>query len=134
MKYLESKNTLQISHRLRKNTPHIKESALQKCLDRELSFRRLDAKLWREGISSPKARTTVIPELTFKQQLRVMTVPYATVAAASFWYPQGHRPRSSSVCPPPRTPFSHAAPGSSNPCMSNPTASRVHAGAPDPPE
>ena len=59
---------------------------------------------------------------------------HAIVAAASFWYPHGHNPRSASVWPPPRTPRSHAAPLSSSARRSKPTCSSVHAGAPDPPE
>jgi hypothetical protein len=58
---------------------------------------------------------------------------HAIVAAASFWYPHGHNPRSASVWPPPHTPRSHAAPLSSSARRSKPTCSSVHAGAPDPP-
>ncbi|KIJ90670.1 hypothetical protein K443DRAFT_686611 [Laccaria amethystina LaAM-08-1] len=68
------------------------------------------------------------------QKHNAKQLTHAIVAALNIWSPHGHMPGSASTCPLPLTPSSQPAPTSSTARKLNPTASKVQAGAPDPPE
>jgi hypothetical protein len=172
--HFEPAHGLQIAHGAHEHGPRVEERGLQELLDRDVFSRAgvPEEELRREGRAGPEAcavgwcvsvsvggafgkRTGKGKdgrrkgEVGRERDKRGGT--HAIVAAASFWYPHGQSPRSASVCPPPHTPRSHAAPLSSSgvtfslsvsaspalsptSCRLKPTNSSVHAGAPEPPE
>lgn len=78
----------------------------------------------------PAQNTVLVNFSTYESRDNFST--HDMVAGANFWYPVGQTPLSFSTLS--RTPSKNAAPVTSKFSRLKPTASNVHAGAPDPPE